>query len=169
MSKKYSLWLTAFMSASLLLSACNSKERAVSNGLAEFQAAQLAGDLPGQERALLSIVMADEEHAEAWAMLGQVQMRQGKFGAAFTSTSTPHGANEMTLITMFIPMYHHGMIVVTPGYGDPAVLEAGSPYGATSVSGSMSDKLPTEKDLQVARFQGRRVAEVAKALSTSRA
>ena len=93
----------------------------------------------------------------------------GKVGAAFTSTSTPHGANEVTLITMFMPMYHHGMIVVTPGYGDPGVFEAGSPYGATSVSGPMSDKPPTEKDLQVARFQGRRVAEVAKALSSSRA
>ena len=90
----------------------------------------------------------------------------GKVGAAFTSTSTPHGANEMTLITMFIPMYHHGMIVVTPGYGDPAVYEAGSPYGASSVSGPNSDRPPTEKDLQVARFLGRRVAQVAKALSS---
>ena len=92
----------------------------------------------------------------------------GKVGAAFTSTSTPHGGNEMTLITMFIPMYHHGMIVVTPGYGDPAVFEAGSPYGASSVSGPMADRPPTENDLKVARFLGRRVAQVAKALSSSK-
>jgi NAD(P)H dehydrogenase (quinone) len=91
----------------------------------------------------------------------------GKVGAAFTSSGTP-GANEMILITMFIPMYHHGMIVVTPGYGDPAVFEAGSPYGASSVSGPISDRPPTENDLKVARYLGRRVAQVAKALSTSK-
>lgn len=90
----------------------------------------------------------------------------GKVGAAFTSTSTPHGGNEMTLITMFMPMYHHGMIVVTPGYGDPALFAAGSPYGASSVSGPGADKPPTESDLKVARFLGRRVARVAEALSS---
>jgi NAD(P)H dehydrogenase (quinone) len=90
----------------------------------------------------------------------------GKVGAAFTSTSAPHGGNEMTLITMFMPMYHHGMIVVTPGYGDPALFAAGSPYGASSVSGPGADKPPTESDLKVARFLGHRVARVAEALSS---
>lgn len=90
----------------------------------------------------------------------------GKVGAAFTSSGTP-GANEMILITMFIPMYHHGMIVVTPGYGDPAVFEAGSPYGASSVSGPLSDRLPTENDLKVARYLGKRVAQVAHKLASS--
>ncbi len=106
-----------------------------------------------------------------WDSTGGIWMKGklfGKAGAAFTSTSTPHGANELTLITMFIPMYHHGMIVVTPGYGDPAVYEAGSPYGASSVSGPMSDKPPTENDLKVARYLGRRVAQVAKALSSAK-
>lgn len=65
-------------------------------------------------------------------------------------------------------MYHHGMIVVTPGYGDPAVFEAGSPYGASSVSGPISDRPPTENDLKVARYLGRRVAQVARVLSTSK-
>lgn len=91
----------------------------------------------------------------------------GKVGAAFTSTSTPHGGNETTLITMFLPMFHHGMIVVTPGYGDPILFGAGSPYGATSVSGPGADRPPTESDLKVARFLGRRVARVAKALSSA--
>jgi len=90
----------------------------------------------------------------------------GKVGAAFTSTSTPHGGNETTLITMLLPMYHHGMIVVTPGFGDPALFGAGSPYGATSVSGPGADKPPTDSDLKVARFLGRRVAQVSKALSS---
>jgi NAD(P)H dehydrogenase (quinone) len=91
----------------------------------------------------------------------------GKVGAAFCSTGTPHGGTEMTLISMFIPMYHLGMIVVTPGYGDPSLFEAGSPYGAVSVSGPMSDQPPTENDLAVARFHGRRIAEVARALARS--
>jgi len=106
-----------------------------------------------------------------WDSTGRLWMEGkflGKVGAAFTSTSTPHGGNEMTLLTMFIPMYHHGMIVVTPGYGDPAVFEAGSPYGASSVSGPMSDRPPTENDLKVARYLGRRVAEVARALLSSK-
>jgi len=90
----------------------------------------------------------------------------GKAGAAFTSVGTPGGGKEMTLISMFIPMYHLGMIVVTPGYGDPSLYEAGTPYGATSVSGPMSDRPPTENDLAVARFLGGRVARVAKALSS---
>lgn len=90
----------------------------------------------------------------------------GKVGAAFTSTSTPHGGNETTLVTMLIVMYHFGMIVVTPGYGDSASFVAGSPYGASSVSGPGADKPPTESDLNVARFLGRRVAQVTKALSS---
>jgi len=91
----------------------------------------------------------------------------GKVGAAFCSTGTLHGGAEMTMISMFIPMYHLGMIVVTPGYGDPALFEAGSPYGAASVSGPMSDQSPTENDLVVARFHGRRIAEVASVLARS--
>jgi NAD(P)H dehydrogenase (quinone) len=83
-----------------------------------------------------------------------------KVGSAFTSTSTPHGGNESTLITMLNPMMHLGMIIVTPGYADPAVFAAGTPYGASSVSGGNADQAPTEGDLTVARFQGRRVTEV---------
>ncbi len=92
----------------------------------------------------------------------------GKVGAAFTSTSTPHGGNETTILTMFLVMYHHGMIVVAPGYGDPALYAAGSPYGASSVSGPGADKPPTEADLKVARFLGRRVAQVTRALSSAK-
>jgi NAD(P)H dehydrogenase (quinone) len=91
----------------------------------------------------------------------------GKVGAAFTSTGTPHGGTEMTIVSMFIPMYHLGMVVVTPGYGDPAFFVAATPYGAASVSGPFSDQPPTEADLAAARFQGRRVAEVASALVRS--
>jgi NAD(P)H dehydrogenase (quinone) len=87
-----------------------------------------------------------------------------KVGAAFTSTATLHGGNEMTLHTIFIPMMHLGMIVVTPGYADPAMFAAGSPYGASSVSGPNADQSPTEADLAAARFLGHRVAAVTAAL-----
>jgi NAD(P)H dehydrogenase (quinone) len=87
-----------------------------------------------------------------------------KTGSAFTSTSTPHGGNEVTIFTLYAPFAHFGMVIVPPGYIDPKVFATGSPYGATSVSGGKSDHPPTADDLQVARFQGARVAQVAKAL-----
>ena len=91
-----------------------------------------------------------------------------KVGAAFSSTSTPHGGQEPTILSLLIPMIHHGMIIVTPGYIDPATFVAGSPYGPTSVSGGASDQPPTENDLKVARFLGRRVAELAAQLKFAR-
>jgi len=87
----------------------------------------------------------------------------GKVGSAFTSSSTPHGGNESTIITLYNPMAHLGLILVPLGYADPALFKAGTPYGASSVSGQ-NNTLPTEDDLEVARFQGRRVAQVARAL-----
>src|SRR5437667_7122323 len=87
----------------------------------------------------------------------------GKVGSAFGSSSTPHGGNESTLISLYNPMAHLGLIVVPLGYADPAMFKAGTPYGASSVSGQ-NNTLPTEDDLEVARFQGRRVAQVARAL-----
>lgn len=82
-----------------------------------------------------------------------------KVATAFTSTSTPHGGNESTILGMLNPFMHWGMIVVTPGYADPTVFVAGTPYGASSVSGGNADELPTENDMTVARFSGKRVAE----------
>jgi NAD(P)H dehydrogenase (quinone) len=92
----------------------------------------------------------------------------GKAGAAFTSTSTPHGGNEVTIASLFIPMAHFGMVIVPPGYGDPAVFGSGSPYGPTSVSGQNSAP-PTEGDLTVARYQGKILAQTAKALKAAKA
>lgn len=87
----------------------------------------------------------------------------GKAGSAFTSTSTPHGGNESTILTMYNFMAHLGLIIVPLGYADPLVYRAGTPYGASSVSGQTSTP-PTADDLKVARFQGCRVANVAQAL-----
>ncbi len=82
-----------------------------------------------------------------------------KIGSVFTSTSTLHGGNESTLLAMLNPLIHQGMIIVTPGFADPGVFVAGTPYGASSVSGPNADELPTQNDMAVARFMGKRVAE----------
>jgi NAD(P)H dehydrogenase (quinone) len=91
----------------------------------------------------------------------------GKVGSAFASTSTPHGGNESTIISLYNPLAHLGFIIVPTGYADPAVFRAGSPYGASHVSGQNSSP-PTEDELTVARFQGKRVAQVAAALKAHR-
>jgi NAD(P)H dehydrogenase (quinone) len=91
----------------------------------------------------------------------------GKVGSAFVSTATMHGGNEVTTFTLFAPMAHLGMIIVPPGYADPVMFEAGTPYGASAVTGQENTP-PTDADLDAARHQGRRVAHVAAALKAAR-
>lgn len=90
-----------------------------------------------------------------------------KAGSVFTSTSSLHGGNELTLISLYNPLAHLGMIIVPTGYADPVVFRAGTPYGASSVSYGPKNALPTDDDLEVARYQGRRVARVAAALKAA--
>ena len=91
----------------------------------------------------------------------------GKAGGAFCSTSSAHGGNESTIITMYNFMAHLGLIIVPLGYADPAMFKgAGTPYGASAVAGQESHP-PTADELEVARFQGRRLAMVAKALKAA--
>lgn len=88
----------------------------------------------------------------------------GKVGSAFTGSATPHGGNESTIISLYNPLAHLGMIIVPTGYADPAMFKgAGTPYGASVVSGNPPSG-PSEDELEVARHQGRRVAKVAEAL-----
>jgi NAD(P)H dehydrogenase (quinone) len=91
----------------------------------------------------------------------------GKVGSAFVSTATTHGGNEVTALTLFAPMAHLGMIIVPPGYSDPIMFEAGTPYGASAVTGQ-DNTPPTDADLAAARAQGRRVAMVAAALKAAK-
>lgn len=90
----------------------------------------------------------------------------GKAGSVFGSSSTPHGGNESTLISLYNPMAHLGLIIVPLGYADASLFKAGTPYGASSVSFNQATP-PTADDLEVARFQGKRVATVAKALKAA--
>lgn len=87
----------------------------------------------------------------------------GKAGSVFCSSSVQHGGNESTLLSMYVPLAHLGMIIVPTGYADGVMFKAGTPYGATSISLNQA-KSPSSEDLDVARWQGQRVAMVASAL-----
>jgi NAD(P)H dehydrogenase (quinone) len=88
----------------------------------------------------------------------------GKLGSAFGGSATPHGGNESTILSLYNPMAHLGLIIVPTGYADPAMFKgAGTPYGASVVSGNPPAG-PTPDELDVARHQGRRVAQIAKKL-----
>lgn len=91
----------------------------------------------------------------------------GKVGSAFTSTSSLHGGNELNNFTMFAPMAHLGMVIVPPGYADPIMFKAGTPYGASTVSNGAPTHVPNDDDLAAARFQGRHVAKIAGKLSST--
>jgi NAD(P)H dehydrogenase (quinone) len=90
-----------------------------------------------------------------------------KVAGGFTSAQNPHGGQETTLLNLFTTLYHWGAVVVTPGYSDPVVFEAGgNPYGVSSTD---AEQGPNEQELAAARYLGRRVTETAAALARSRA
>ena len=93
----------------------------------------------------------------------------GKVGSAFTSTATQHGGQETTLIGLIQTLLHHGMLIAGLPYawaGQMTMDEitGGSPYGATTITGGTGARMPSENELDGARFQGRYVAETAKKL-----
>jgi NAD(P)H dehydrogenase (quinone) len=82
-----------------------------------------------------------------------------KICSSFTSSSTAHGGQETTIVSLNMTFYHWGAIIVSPGYGDPIQFKSGNPYGASFTSNSGTVK-PDETALAAARFQGKRVAEL---------
>lgn len=91
-----------------------------------------------------------------------------KAGGAFTSTSTRHGGAETTVLSLYPTLAHLGLVIVPNGYGAPRSRDAGTPYGSSSVSFGPQRLLPTDEDLEIARHQGRRTAEVAASLRALR-
>jgi len=88
----------------------------------------------------------------------------GKVGAAFTSSSSPHGGQETTIVSMWFPMIHQGMIILGLPYSLSELVtteRGGSPYGPASVSGPNADQGPDEVELKLASALGQRVAETA--------
>ena len=92
----------------------------------------------------------------------------GKPGAVFTSTSTMHGGQESTLLSMMIPLLHHGMLIVGIPFTEQALnttTTGGTPYGASHVSGVNRDRPISNDEHMLARALGRRVADVARRLA----
>ena len=90
----------------------------------------------------------------------------GKVGAAFTSTGSQHGGQETTLFSIITNMMHFGLIIVGMDYGYAGQgtideITGGAPYGATTLTGAQGARMPSENELNGARYQGKRVAEVA--------
>ena len=92
----------------------------------------------------------------------------GKVASVFCTNSTAHSGKESTLLSMMIPLLHHGMIIVSVPQNVPQTATAGSYYGATATGGGFGELPPTADDLAVANAQGRRVAEVAQQLLKGR-
>lgn len=88
----------------------------------------------------------------------------GKPAAVFTSTATMHGGQESTLLTMMVPLLHHGCVIAGIPYTEPALTttrSGGTPYGASHVAGQQDQPEPTDEEALLARALGKRIAQLA--------
>lgn len=88
-----------------------------------------------------------------------------KVGSVMVSTATQHGGAELALINAQVHMQHHGMIIVPLSYAYQGqmgndVVRGGAPYGMTTTSDGDGSRQPSAQELEGARFQGKRVAEI---------
>jgi NAD(P)H dehydrogenase (quinone) len=91
----------------------------------------------------------------------------GKPAGVFTSTQSQHGGQESTLLTMMLPLLHHGMYLVGVPFTERALTETrtgGTPYGASHVAGAADGLRLSEHEISVAQALGRRIASLAVAL-----
>jgi NAD(P)H dehydrogenase (quinone) len=120
------------------------------------------GNMTAQMKALI------DSTAQLWLSGGM----EGKPAGVFTSTASTHGGQETTLVTMMVPLLHLGMIIVGVPYSTSGMIHTeargGTPYGASTVAGPTGQLQPTQEDLAIAKVQGRRVAETAVALRSSK-
>ena len=94
----------------------------------------------------------------------------GKVGSVFASTATQHGGQETTITSFHTTLLHHGMVIVGVPYSHKGLSEmneisGGTPYGATTLAKSDGSRTPSANELDIARFQGRHVAEIAAKLA----
>ncbi|MGD9866427.1 MAG: NAD(P)H:quinone oxidoreductase [Hyphomicrobiales bacterium] len=92
----------------------------------------------------------------------------GKVGSVFTSTGTG-GGNETTIVSFHYTLLHHGMIIVglpysAPDLADVSEVRGGSPYGAGTIAAPDGSRQPSQKEINLASFQGHHVATIAKRL-----
>ena len=117
------------------------------------------GNMCGQMRQFLDTT------GQLWAQGALV----GKVGSVFTSSATQHGGQESTILSFHTSLLHHGFVIVGLPYafqGQMRIDEVtgGSPYGASTIAGGSGERMPSENELEAARFQGKHVAEIAKML-----
>lgn len=95
----------------------------------------------------------------------------GKPAAVFTSTASLHGGQESTLLSMLLPLLHHGMLVTGLPYSESALLETkggGTPYGASHFAGTDGKRALDEHEITLCRALGKRLATTALQLESSR-
>ncbi|HCL56920.1 MAG TPA: NAD(P)H:quinone oxidoreductase [Spirochaetia bacterium] len=117
------------------------------------------GNMCGQMRQFL----------DATGQLWQKGALIGKVGSIFTSSATQHGGQETTILTFSTNLFHHGMVIVGLPYSfqDQMGIEeikGGSPYGASTIAGGKGERMPSQKELSAAHFQGKHVANIASKL-----
>lgn len=94
-----------------------------------------------------------------------------KPASAFTSTASLHGGQETTLVSMLLPLLHHGMVYAGLPYSETELMETvsgGTPYGASHLAGKRSDRPLDEHERHMIHAQGRRLARLSLALSAMR-
>ncbi|MBB5021743.1 NAD(P)H:quinone oxidoreductase [Desulfurispira natronophila] len=126
-----------------------------------FGAPTRFGSMSGQMRQFL------DSTGGLWAQGSLV----GKVGSVFTSTATQHGGQESTILSFHTTLLHHGMVIVGLPYtfaGQMGIeeIKGGSPYGATTIAGGKGERMPSDVELEAARFQGEHVAKIAVKLAT---
>lgn len=117
------------------------------------------GNMAGQMRTFL------DQTGKLWQSGALI----GKPAGVFTCTGTQHGGQETTLISTIVNLMHFGMVVVGLPYSASQQtamdkITGGSPYGATTIAGGDGSRQPIPEELEMARFQGRHLAEIAKKL-----
>lgn len=106
-----------------------------------------------------------------WDGTGSLWMQHalvGKPAALFTSSSSMHGGQESTLLSMMIPLLHHGMLIVGLPYSEPELnmtQSGGTPYGASHVAGLSSDAPLSDAEKKLCIALGKRLATTALKLS----
>lgn len=113
------------------------------------------GNMCGQMRQFLDAT------GQLWAKGALV----GKVGSVFTGSATQHGGQESTILSFHTTLLHHGMIIVGLPYafaGQTRIDEITgcSPYGASTIAGGDGSRMPSENELNGARYQGRHVAQI---------
>jgi NAD(P)H dehydrogenase (quinone) len=118
------------------------------------------GNMCGQMRQFLDAT------GQLWAKGALV----GKVGSVFTSSNTQHGGQEATILSFHITLLHQGFVIVGLPYSFQGQMRmdeitGGSPYGASTIAGKGGERVPSENELDAARFQGRHVAAIAAKLT----